>query len=116
LKGTFYPFSALLLFGCSQHQPPVSCPDLTAVVPASLGGAKAVAGLTARLAGPDRENVIDETATRFRRQDPAITNDTIINIMIAADCPNVIAKGVPDARAERARIATIRNQVVRIIK
>jgi hypothetical protein len=85
------------------------------VAPASIGGAGAVTALTPRLAGGDWENAVDEAAYRFRKEDPTITPDAIIDIIIAADCPNLIAGTVPDAEAERARVATIRHRVTAIL-
>lgn len=112
---TLLLYAALLLSGCSQRASAVSCPDDAAVAPESIGGASAVKALTPLLNSPNRENTIAEAATRFRKQDPGISTNTIINIMIAADCPNLIADGVPDVQSERARISAIRSQVERII-
>lgn len=105
----------LLLWACKPSTPAVSCPDPALVAPASIGGASAVTSLTSSLAGSDRENAIDEAATRFRRQDPGISTDAIVDVIIAADCPNLAHGGVADAQAERVRISAVRSRVIAIL-
>ena len=116
MRWHLFPYASLFLCSCSPSRPPIACPYPASVAPASIGGPSAVTGLTSRLAGPDRENTIDEAAARFRKRDPSITNSAITDIVIAADCPNMMASGIPDAQAERARISAIRAQVSGILR
>jgi hypothetical protein len=99
-----------LLAGCARAGPPAQCPDLAATVPPSIG-APFVTGLGSRLAGPDRENVIAGAIAEIRRRDPSIGTDGIVDILIAADCPNVLARPEQDINADRDRIAAFRAQV-----
>lgn len=110
------PYAGLLLCNCSSSELPIACPDPALVAPTSIGGASAVTGLTGPLAGPDRVNTISGAAARFRKLDPSITNSAITNIIIAADCPNLMASGAPSAKVERARIAAVRAQVSSILR
>jgi len=105
----------VLLWGCAPRRPPISCPDPGLVAPPAIGGAKAITSLTPLLAGGNWENEVDEAAARFRRADPSISADAVLDVMIAADCPNLVARGVPDARTERDRVATIRERVATIL-
>ena len=106
--------SALLILtaGCKPAQRGAVCPDPQAVAPASIG-AKAVTALTPVLAGPDRENEISEAIHRFRATDPTISDDTVIDIMIAADCPN--ASPGADAATMKARAGRLRAEVAGIL-
>ncbi|MES2020040.1 MAG: hypothetical protein V4460_01940 [Pseudomonadota bacterium] len=108
---------ALFLGGCSSSKPitVVGCPDAAAVAPASIGGAGYVAGLTGRLGGGNRENVVEEAVKEMRRMDPAISPDAMTNVLIAADCPLAVARPDHDASADRARIAQFRAQIDQIL-
>lgn len=101
----------LLLAGCGQARTAVQCPDPAEVAPPSIGGASYVAGLTMRLAGPDRENSISEAIAAMRRADAALDASEITDILIAADCPNVALLPGGSEDAARARIAAFRAQV-----
>ncbi len=100
----------LLLWGCAQAAPPAQCPDLATTVPASIG-APFLAGLTGRLAGPDRENGIAEAIAEIRRRDPSLGSAAIVDILLAADCPNMRSLPGRDIAAERERVANLRAQV-----
>jgi len=103
--------AVFLLAACTSPAPP-TCPDAASVVPAKLGGATYLGGLTERLAGPDRENVVLEAVQDMRKKDPALTPDEMIDILIAADCPNTDPT-TSDAN-ERARIKVFRDNVEQI--
>lgn len=98
-----------LLIGCGQRSEP-ACPVIADLVPASVDAAY-VSTLTRRLAGDDRENSITEAIAELRRRDPKIAADTITNILIAADCPNVITEPNSEIDHERERVARLRAQV-----
>jgi hypothetical protein len=115
MRPHLFAYVGILLGSCSPSKLPIACPDPALVAPASIGGASAVTGLTALLNGPDRLNTIKGAAARFRKRDPSITNSVITDIIIAADCPNLMASGVPSAHDERARIAATRAQVTSIL-
>lgn len=102
--------AALSLSSCGQSAQALQCPDPASVVPPRIGAAY-VAGLTARLAGPDRANSITGAISEMRRLDPAIGADGLTNILIVADCPNALAKPAHDDADDRARIAMFRAQV-----
>ncbi len=106
---------ALLLGGCVQSAAPVQCPDPAAVAPASIGGAAFVAGLSGRLAGPDRENSITEAIGAIHQRDPSLGADRITDILIAADCPVAASRPDNGAAADRARIAGFRAQVDQLL-
>ena len=103
--------SLLLLGACGQSSTKITCPDPATVAPPSIGGAAYVSELTGRLAGPDRENSITEALAEIRRRDPSLDSTAVTNILVAADCPNAVAKPDHDAQAVRARIAAFRAQV-----
>ena len=101
----------LVLVGCARAPAPVQCANPTEVAPNSIGGAQFLQGLTAKLAGGDRENTIVEAIGEIRHRDPALTNDAITDIIIAADCPNSAARAGHDDPAVRADLAALRAQV-----
>jgi hypothetical protein len=107
--------SLTLLAGCAARAPALQCGDPGAVAPANVGGAAFVNDLTGRLAGPDRENVIEEAIATIHQREPGLSIDAITDILIAADCPNALSKPYHDANADRARIAAFRAQVDQII-
>lgn len=107
--------SAVLVTGCAREPAPIDCPSAAAVAPAAIGGAAYVAGLTDRLAGADRENVILEAIGEMRHADPAMRSDAITNVLIAADCPVAAARPDHTAAASRARIAHLRAQVDQLL-
>lgn len=116
LRWKHFPYAGSLLCSCNLSKPPIACPDPALVAPASIGGASAVTGLTSPLSGPGRENTIKEAAARFRKRDSRITNSEITNIIIAADCPNLMASGAPSAQEKRARISVVRAQVTSVVR
>lgn len=97
----------LLPIACKPAAPSATCTISSSAAPASIGGAAAIASLTPVLAGPDRENSIDEAIRRFRTLDPTISDDQMIDIMIAADCPN----GGTDMERRRSRAKRLRAEV-----
>ncbi|MDR7258630.1 hypothetical protein J2X47_002820 [Sphingomonas sp. BE270] len=105
----------MVLGGCAPPSKPVGCPDPAAVAPASIGGASYVAGLTGRLSGPDRENVIAEAIAEIHRADPGMSADAITNVLIAADCPVAAAKPDHTESADRQRIGQFRAQVDQLL-
>ena len=106
---------ALLLLGaCGQSSKQLTCPDPSSVAPPSIGAAF-VNNLTTRLAGPDRENSITEAIGEIHRRDPSLDATAVTNILVAADCPNVMAQPDHDANADRARIAVFRAQVDQLL-
>lgn len=109
--------AASLLTGCAASAPQArnECPDPWAVAPPSVADAAYMEGLTERLAGPDRENTIVQAIGEVHRRAPQAGNDTITNILIAADCPNVARKPDHSEAAERDRIAGFRAQVDQIL-
>jgi hypothetical protein len=105
------------LAGCGQQQPQaqIQCPDRSAILPASVGGPAFVQGLTARLAGPDRENTIVWAITEMHRRAPQLGGDVITDVLIAADCPNAIGKPDHSEAADRTRIKEFRAQVDQLL-
>lgn len=59
----------LMLGGCESKVPP-TCPDPAAITPPSIDS-EYVTNLTARLAGPDRENSITEAIAEIHTRDPS---------------------------------------------
>ena len=106
--------AALPLCGCGKPAQVVQCPDLAAVTPASIDPAL-VGGLTARLAGPDRENTITEAVAEIHARDRSLDADAITDILIAADCPNDLARPDHDIAAVRDRTAAFRAEVDQIL-
>ena len=104
----------LLLGGCGQAASQLTCPDPAGIAPPSIGTAF-IADLTGRLAGPDRENSIVEAIAEIHRHDPSLGSATVTNILIAADCPNALARPDRGAAADRARIAGFRAQVDQLL-
>ncbi len=104
----------VILSACSKATQPVQCPDPTTVVPASVG-VSYVAGLTSRLAGPDRANTISEAIAEIHARDPSIDADGLTNILIAADCPNVAAKPGHSGEVDRDQITNFRAQVDQLL-
>ena len=104
----------LLVAACRQPSEQMTCPDPQTVASPTIGAAF-VNGLTGRLAGPDRENMITEALAEIQRRDPTLDKTTIINIMVAAECPNVFAKPDHDPKTMRARIALFRAQVMQLL-
>ena len=106
--------AALLLTGCGKPAPAVQCPIPADVAPASIGAAY-VQGLTARLAGPDRENSIALAIAEMHTRDPSIDADTITDILIAADCPNTLARPDHDINAVRDQTNAFRTEVEQVL-
>lgn len=106
----------LVLAGCANEAPAVECPVPADVAPASIGGAAYVTGLTARLAGDDRENSITEAIGEIRSKAPELGSAAIVDILIAADCPNAVAMPDRSETAVRARIAAFRAQVEQLLQ
>ena len=101
---------ALALTACGRAPETLTCAAPAGAVPPSIGP-DYVAGLTSRLAGPDRANSITEAIGEMRRLDPAIGADGLTNILMIADCPNALASPPADGADDRARIAAFRAQV-----
>jgi hypothetical protein len=93
----------------------MQCPDAAEVAPASVGGAEAVRALTPRLAGPDRENIIGEAVHSLRARDPSLSQDTIADILIAADCPNVAGDPALDGKEQARRVSDLREQIEAVL-
>lgn len=105
---------ALLLLAACGKSPVPACPDPASVAPPTIGAAF-VTNLTTRLALGDRENTIAEAITALRKRDPSLDSTTITDILIAADCPNALAKSDNEPDADRARIAAFRAQVAQLL-
>lgn len=106
---------ALLFLSACGKSPVPACPDPASVTPPTIGTAF-VTNLTARLALGDRENTISEAITAIRQRDPSLDATTITDILVAADCPNALAKSDNEPDADRARIAAFRAQVDQLLK
>lgn len=104
----------LLLAGCGKPAPAVQCPVPADVAPASIGAAY-VEGLTATLAGPDRENSIAAAIAEMHARDPSIDADTLTDILVAADCPNALARPDRDINAVRDQTNAFRTQVEQVL-
>lgn len=107
--------SISLLFAACTSPAPQACPDSSAVVPPTLGGAAYLRGLTDRLAGGNRENAISEAMADMQQRAPKLTSDERLDILIAADCPNAAASPYRTEASERARIAAFRGEVEQIV-
>lgn len=105
---------ALLLAGCAQPAAPLTCPDPAAVAPPAIG-TPYIHDLTARLAGPDRENSIALAIAEIHARAPVLDSMAVTDILIAADCPNSLAQPDDSDANDRARIAAFRAQVDQII-
>jgi hypothetical protein len=106
--------AALSLGGCAGDAPAMQCPDPAAVAPPSIG-TSFITGLSARLAGPDRENTIAEAIAEMHRRNPKLGSSVITDVLIAADCPVAAAQPDHDEAADRARIAGFRAQVDQLL-
>lgn len=110
------PLCALPLAGGCGAAPrtQVQCPAFADVAPAAIGS-DYLADLSHRLAGPDRANTVATAVADMRGRAPTLTADELTDILIAADCPNAIARPDHGIAADRARIAAFRAQVMTIM-
>ncbi len=110
------PLCVLLLAGGCATAPKaqVQCPAFADVAPPAIGS-DYLEGLSQRLAGPDRANTVATAVADMRTRAPTLTADQMTDILIAADCPNAIARPNHDLAADRARIAAFRAQVMTLM-
>lgn len=109
IRATILITALLLTAGCGRQAESATCPSARDLAPSSVP-AGYLDDLTARLAGPDRENSISEAVARMHRTAPQLTASEVTDILIAADCPNTSTSD-DDVASMRARIAEFRGQV-----
>jgi hypothetical protein len=110
----FAASATLLLMSCADGGKLPRCGDGYSVASPAIGKAF-VRDLTSRLAGPDRENTIAEAIRQMRSKDPTIATDDVVDVVIAADCPNVTARADADRSSDLAHVAALREQVYALL-
>lgn len=105
--------ATILLSACSAHSTSARCASAADLSP-DLDAAW-FADLSARLAGPDRENSISEAIFNLRRTHPEFNSTMVEDVLIAADCPAATRAGL-SADGAKGRIADLRAQVDQIMQ